>query len=93
MVPTLDQLEAAFRRYVATRRPEGPFAEFLPFASDQVTDWEAAASGDSAQADAAEVSSFPVLIRGKEHCIRSAMAVRAGSQVAARMWEQSGCRK
>ena len=55
LVPTLDQLEAAFRRYVATRRPEGPFAEFLPFASDQVADWEAAASTDGAQADAAEV--------------------------------------
>ena len=57
-MPTLDQLEAAFRRYCATRRPEGPFAEFLPFASDQVADWEAAAaSGDAAQADAAEVRS------------------------------------
>ncbi len=51
LVPTLDQLEAGFRRYIATRRPEGPFAEFLPFASDQVTDWEAAAAGNGATAD------------------------------------------
>ena len=53
LVPTLDQLEAGFRRYIATRRPEGPFAEFLPFASDQVTDWEAAAAGSGATADSA----------------------------------------
>ena len=55
LVPTLDQLEAGFRRYIATRRPEGAFAEFLPFAADQVSDWEAAAASDGAPADTTEV--------------------------------------
>ena len=55
LVPTLDQFEAGFRRYIATRRPEGAFAEFLPFASDQVSDWEAAAASNGIAADTSEV--------------------------------------
>ena len=77
-MPTLEQLEAAFRRYVATRRPEGPFAEFLPFASDQVADWEAAASSDSASADSAEVRFLSLSdARCGAHCTCSATAAQA----------------
>lgn len=43
----LSVVEADFARFLTSRRPEGPFAEVLPFAHDQAADWEAAAAADS----------------------------------------------
>lgn len=55
LVGMLAAVEADFARFLASRRPEGPFAEVLPFAHDQVGDWEAAAAAESSGAAPPEV--------------------------------------
>lgn len=58
LVTMLGTVEADFARFLASRRPEGPFAEVLPFAHDQAADWEAAAVADSSGAVSLEVRHF-----------------------------------
>lgn len=51
----LAAVEADFGRFLGSRRPEGPFAEVLPFAHDQAADWEAAAAADASGVPQPEV--------------------------------------
>ena len=47
LVTMLGSVEGDFAHFLASRRPEGPFAEVLPFVHDQAADWEAAAAADA----------------------------------------------
>ena len=58
LVGMLAAVEADFGRYLGSRRPEGPFAEVLPFAHDQAADWEAAAAADASGVPPPEVRGF-----------------------------------
>jgi hypothetical protein len=67
----LRAVEADYARFLQHRRPEGPYAEVLPFLAEQAQEWEAAAAATSASVP--PVVSFPPF-----SCIHACIMGRSG---------------